>query len=90
MYIDDKLKKDEFVAYEVIKSFIREGKNFFEVNTFINKNYLILKQDLLKFYKNELKKFDIVSSDDLTKNLINLGENEADFFNLLKTKKIII
>lgn len=90
MYLDNKLKKDDFFAYEVIKSFIREGKNFIEVKAFIDNNFLILKQDLLNYYKNLLKRHNLVVTDDLTKNLINLSENEVDFFNLLKDKKIII
>ena len=89
-FIADNLKTQDFVAYEIIKSFIREDKNYFEINTFIDTNFLKLKKDLLKFYKKQLNKIDRVLSDDLTKNLIYLNENNIEFFELLKNNKIVI
>lgn len=88
-YLSIKLKENEKISYEIIKTQIREWNNYFEIKKFIELNYKDKKKELLEFYKLQINEVNKILKDDLTKNLINIDEKNPDFIKLLKEKNII-
>jgi len=84
--IATKLKNNEVIWQEMIKSMIRENKNFFDVELFINSYFVKNSKKLFDFYFIYLDKANNHLSNDLSKNLFELKQSNLDLYTHLNYK----
>jgi len=88
--IATKLKNNEVIWQEMIKSMIRENKNFFDVELFINSYFVKNSKKLFDFYFIYLDKANNHLSNDLSKNLFELKQSNLDLYTHLNENKLFI
>lgn len=82
------LKKHKDVWKEVIKAFIRENKNFYEVEFFLETNFKKDKKKLFETYFEYLSSVNDYYINDLSKNLFFLKDTNKILYDLLHTNKL--
>jgi len=71
-----------------MKSMIRENKNFYEIELFLNTYFENDSEKLFKFYFKYLDKVNDFLSDDLSKNLFELKQKNKDLYDHLHSHKL--
>lgn len=81
-------KKDENVWLEVIKSMVRENKNFYEIEKFINNYFLKDNKKLFDNYFKYLEDANNYYTNDLSKNLFSLKKLNKELYDFLHKNKL--
>jgi len=81
--ISDQLKKDKEIWETVVESMVRDWRNFFEIEKFIEENFLKDKQILYKKYEHTLELSNRVILNDLSKQILILKQTNKAFYDIL-------
>lgn len=87
-FISSELIKNKEIWKEVVKSMVRENKNFYEVDMFITTYFIKDSKEIFDIYFQYLENANKYYTNDLSKNLFSLKKSNKSLYNLLQTHKL--